>query len=121
MAKYYIVFYRCKIPECDDNNVTTNEFSPKWLMNAVPTSTTNGLPEKCLRFVSRRNVTDTECSSPDNFDANSTVECIEFVYKTTEKTILNQVNVLRRRFLPKNRLLKIYNLTQLVSFMYSST
>lgn len=85
-----LTFYvhRCKIPECDKN---VTEYSPSWLENAVPLR--HNEPEKCFRYPSKMysNSSAQECSF-DAFDNTKQVKCDEFVYKTNEVTILNEVS-----------------------------
>lgn len=85
---FYNYFHRCKIPECD-NNVT--EYSPIWLKNAVPYR--HNEPEKCYRYATKMhgNSSIHQCSL-DEFDNTNRMKCDEFVYKTNEVTILNEVS-----------------------------
>ncbi|GJQ86217.1 hypothetical protein Trydic_g8918 [Trypoxylus dichotomus] len=75
--------YRCKVPECDG---TITEFEPPWLQNAIPFK--DDTPANCERF-QHINVTLAQECSAEQFDQNIVEGCTEFVYKTGEKTILN--------------------------------
>lgn len=84
----YIYCFRCEIPDCDAINP---QFEPPWLDNAIPFS--KNRPSKCTRFVFN-NVTDSfnNCSKATDF--TTTVEtCHSFVYRTQEKSILQEVTI----------------------------
>lgn len=75
--------YRCYIPGCEE--VESPVFVPDWLENAVPFS--NGKPASCNRYESH-NFT-TECVAA-RFNESSIQRCDEFIYETTEKSIMNE-------------------------------
>ncbi|KAJ8967442.1 hypothetical protein NQ314_002890 [Rhamnusium bicolor] len=79
--------YRCAIPDCDSE---TPEYETSWLTNAVPY---NGhTPERCHMFEYVNNSTDANnqtCSS-SNFNRNNTRRCSSFVYKSSEKSIVQE-------------------------------
>lgn len=75
--------YRCVIPECEQDGVT--EFSPDWILNAVPVSGSSF--DNCVRFP---NVTSRGGHCPaELFDRNRTVVCEKFVYENTNSIVYN--------------------------------
>ncbi|XP_063362770.1 organic cation transporter protein-like [Cydia amplana] len=66
---------RCLIPECDDS---TPQFSPPWLLNAVPSPGSSF--DNCHRFTTNMSRSSDSCSA-DMFDRNSSVQCEEYVYE----------------------------------------
>lgn len=85
-----IAFLRCKIPECDQN---VTRYSPIWIENAVPFR--HNEPEKCFRYQSNtyaNSSTHRDQCSFDEFDRTKIIKCDDFVYKTNEVTILNEVS-----------------------------
>ncbi|XP_075972824.1 organic cation transporter protein-like [Anticarsia gemmatalis] len=81
--------YRCAIPECDGPEP---EFSPAWILNAVPTSTstTSGF-DNCYRYV---NASESAVSSRASetcpatlFDTNTTTACESYVYQRTNTAV----------------------------------
>ncbi|GJQ86218.1 hypothetical protein Trydic_g8919 [Trypoxylus dichotomus] len=79
--------YRCKVPECD---APSTEFEPPWLQNAIPFK--DDTPANCERF-QHINVTLAQECSAEQFDQNIVEGCTEFVYKTGERTILNDFDL----------------------------
>lgn len=88
--KYY---FRCHINGCD-NIDRINAFEPNWLVHSVPYK--NGRPANCLKFTrifSNSSIFD-NCTI-DAFDRSKIDACDgEYVYKTNDVTILNEVNIL---------------------------
>lgn len=86
------MFARCKIPECDFPPL--DDYLPNWTRFAIPHS--HNVPSKCLRHESiavdshfKRKV-----NNCDEMFFNDTysVRCTEFIYKTSELTILKEVS-----------------------------
>lgn len=82
-----LICFRCGIPECDQNS---NEYEPSWLVNAVPY--TQDVPNKCDMFLynSTEIIANETCPASD-FDRNEITRCSSFIYKTEEKSILQEV------------------------------
>lgn len=85
--------FRCRIPECDADNGNII-FEPHWLQNAVPFK--NKAPEKCSRFGTNTSIHsfhenfENECPVKI-FNHSETIGCTEFVFKTHENRISNEV------------------------------
>lgn len=73
---------RCRINECE--SVSSTDFNPNWIQNAVPFDDNN--PSKCYRYTFLNN---TECLA-NSFDSNI-YRCDEFMYNTKDKTLVNEV------------------------------
>ncbi|XP_074030430.1 solute carrier family 22 member 3 isoform X1 [Leptinotarsa decemlineata] len=82
------VGHRCAIPECDQPQP---EFQPTWLSNAVPFRGTT--PTKCEHYIFNSSSSNNDTCSANNFDRNRIVSCSSFVYKTEEKSILQEYNL----------------------------
>ncbi|XP_063909141.1 solute carrier family 22 member 3-like isoform X1 [Zophobas morio] len=81
--------YRCAIPECDATNNT--HYDPPWLPNAVPFA--NDAPSKCMKFVINNATENFEnCNKASDF-TTQTQRCHSFVYKTQEKSILQEYDL----------------------------
>ncbi|KAJ8979458.1 hypothetical protein NQ317_006772 [Molorchus minor] len=82
--------YRCEIPGCDSESP---EYESSWLTYAVPYS--GSTPEKCDMYPRYDNLTeiDNQTCTDDYFNKNSTLRCSSFVYKSTEKSILQEYNL----------------------------
>uniref|UniRef100_A0A1Y1KTN6 Uncharacterized protein n=1 Tax=Photinus pyralis TaxID=7054 RepID=A0A1Y1KTN6_PHOPY len=78
--------YRCSIPECDEDVL---DLKPAWWTNAIPSISNE--PAKCSRFKSIGNINGTNCSSID-FDKNILLACDEYIYETSERSILQDVS-----------------------------
>lgn len=107
---HFSIINSCHITECEPLNVDT--FEPNWLPNALPYQ--NGKPSKCQRFEyvqplmpnsstpatsyephKNQNKFNDECVCPAiRFNRTNTLRCVDnqFVYKTNELTIVNEVN-----------------------------
>lgn len=85
----YIVIFRCKIPQCDDYGDILYE--PAWINDAIPLK--NGVPEQCLRFSMTNEFNDTSHTSctANIFNRSRIIRCNEFVYKTDEVNLVNEV------------------------------
>ncbi|XP_031339278.1 organic cation transporter protein-like isoform X3 [Photinus pyralis] len=79
--------YRCSIPECDEDVL---DLKPAWWTNAIPSISNE--PAKCSRFKSIGNINGTNCSSID-FDKNILLACDEYIYETSERSILQDFNL----------------------------
>ncbi|CAH1173867.1 unnamed protein product [Phaedon cochleariae] len=84
------ISYRCAIPDCDTNPA---EFEPSWLSNAVPYK--GSTPTKCEKYIFNGNHTNINYGScPFNaFDRNREIKCSSFVYRTEEKSILQEYDL----------------------------
>ncbi|XP_018564340.1 organic cation transporter protein-like [Anoplophora glabripennis] len=82
--------YRCEIPACDSD---TPEYEPSWLINAVPYK--GSTPQNCEMYLHISNSSDVvnENCSADNFDTSHKLRCSSFVYKSTEKSILQEYDL----------------------------
>ena len=114
--KYISVYCcRCAIPECDATNNT--HYDPPWLPNAVPFA--NDAPSKCMKFVINNATENFEnCNKASDF-TTQTQRCHSFVYKTQEKSILQEV---RHTHLIKvfHPLVKISSMTSNVTTTYGN-
>ncbi|GLH00624.1 Organic cation transporter protein [Gryllus bimaculatus] len=89
MGKVIIWCEWCRVPECEDNGT---EFLPDWVEWAAPKEERGGemVPSRCHRYVPVTNTSDT-CWI-DGF-TNVTERCNDWVYKTSEITIVREWNV----------------------------
>lgn len=77
---------RCKIDECDNAAEPIKLYQPHWLEYAVPHK--NGVPSKCTKYQSITN----ECTNASDFNTSIIVNCNnEFIYSSSEVTIVNEV------------------------------
>lgn len=88
---------RCNIPECENSSMLDVSYMPDWIDNAVPME--HGVPAKCLRFASTKLLNQSklgtngfEYCDVNVFNRSETIRCNEFVYKTDEVNIVNEVN-----------------------------
>lgn len=89
---------RCRVSECDidDGNI---RFEPHWIQNAIPFK--NKAPEKCLRFGTNSSLNslydsfENECPGK-MFNHSEIITCTEFVFKTHENRISNEVKTLEK-------------------------
>ncbi|XP_044259278.1 organic cation transporter protein-like [Tribolium madens] len=81
------VDYRCEIPKCD---AVDPQFEPPWLSNAIPYSE-NG-PAKCTRYKINATEDFGNCTKRGDF-TTLTEKCDSFVYKTREKSILQEYDL----------------------------
>ncbi|XP_060524808.1 solute carrier family 22 member 3-like isoform X2 [Cylas formicarius] len=81
--------YRCKIPNCDTES---SEYAASWVKSAVPIS--NGRLEKCSVYQSYANETifEENCTEGE-FNTQIIERCSSFVYKSDEKTILQEYDL----------------------------
>lgn len=78
---------RCKVPSCDLSDPP--EFKPDWLQYAVPYE--DGQPSWCHKYPVREDALE-KCSNT-SFDRTGNGErCEEFVFKTAEHRIANEVS-----------------------------
>jgi len=82
--------YRCEISECEES-VETN-FDSNVALNFIPISS-DGEPEKCLRFKVPSDGDSYNCSL-DKPLKNETVSCDNYIFKTNEKTIVTDFQLL---------------------------
>lgn len=81
--------YHCNINECDNK-----EYNPLYLENAVPFKEHNHhwVPVQCERFsVINQNFLNFTCDSSEFFNKSKIIKCENFIYKTNEVTIVNEV------------------------------
>ncbi|XP_044259279.1 solute carrier family 22 member 3-like [Tribolium madens] len=81
------VEYRCEIPKCDTEN---SPFDPPWLQNAVPFD--GKVPDKCIKYAINGTDDFANCTETSNF-TTKVEKCNKFVYKTREKSILQEYNL----------------------------
>lgn len=102
--------YRCLVPECEDvkfNNDTSflvaepGKYEPPWLQNVLPFDT-SGKVSQCTRYklsnmhmqqvraAKVEDPADNQCSAL-KLPTNETEKCDVLIYKTVEKTIVNEV------------------------------
>lgn len=75
---FYILLYRCQIPECGETGKDFN-YDPHWVLNAVP-ATSSGF-SSCERFTPTGLENGSLLSCPASlFDRPNTVACDGFVY-----------------------------------------
>lgn len=95
----HLKYLRCRIPECESANAPASYQTP-WIQNAIPQE--DGRLQNCLRYdinatlatkrlTSSKNSADTKCSS-DIFDKSKVIECNDFVFKTSEHRMIQEVN-----------------------------
>ncbi|XP_019868170.1 organic cation transporter protein isoform X1 [Aethina tumida] len=77
------VDYRCEVPGCDSAD---SQYYTPWLKDAVPFS--DGKPEKCDMYASYSD--NSNCSV---FNTDKTLRCSSFIYKTEEKSILQEYDL----------------------------
>ncbi|XP_031339277.1 organic cation transporter protein-like isoform X2 [Photinus pyralis] len=82
-----VIAFSCSIPECDEDVL---DLKPAWWTNAIPSISNE--PAKCSRFKSIGNINGTNCSSID-FDKNILLACDEYIYETSERSILQDFNL----------------------------
>nr|CAI5822258.1 unnamed protein product [Callosobruchus analis] len=82
------VKYRCEIPECDASNPT---YEPAWLPDAVPYKSTG--PTKCEQYFYNSTESHNGTCSFNDFDRSRIISCNSFVYKTEERSILQEYNL----------------------------
>ncbi|KAF5303513.1 hypothetical protein FQR65_LT08212 [Abscondita terminalis] len=78
--------HRCHVPGCDVNET---EFKPSWWVYAIPSE--EDQPSKCFKF-SRFNSSSGTCGESD-FNKEVKERCKEFVYETSEISILHDFNL----------------------------
>lgn len=83
------VNYRCRIPECESSTNPEHSYNPKWVKSAIPFE--NNLPKSCTRYVFRNS--SRECTSSENFDRLTEVECDDWIFDNYENTIVNEVGI----------------------------
>ncbi|XP_025421175.1 solute carrier family 22 member 21-like isoform X2 [Sipha flava] len=89
--------YRCEIQQCDSNNTSYN---PDWLRIAVPFKDPDSYnePYKCVKY--NYNLPPSELGKLNNtclpkfFDTNSHQKCDKWVFDDTERTIVNDFNIM---------------------------
>lgn len=89
----YLYFSRCLIPECERRDQT--EFSPYWLVNAIPS--TDGSLDECNRFASVNStdlgrIVESDTCSPEHFDRNTVEPCETYVYENTNTVVYDVSN-----------------------------
>ncbi|XP_063534486.1 organic cation transporter protein-like [Cydia strobilella] len=78
--------HRCVIPECGEIPGAEHEYSPNWILNAIPADG-NGNPQSCERYVPLSG-SGTPQSCPANiFNQGATQECDGFVYDRTNSVV----------------------------------
>lgn len=77
------IISRCLIKECE--TISTTDFTPNWLKHAVPYEKT--VPSNCFRYKNENN----SICSENSFNNSYSYRCDEFVYKTKQKTLVNEV------------------------------
>lgn len=82
----------CFIPECEA--IDTKTYEPSWLPNAIR-YTDKGKPLECNRYDRYKKPTIhlfPEICPADYFNQSNEIECNEFIYKTGEVSIMNDVS-----------------------------
>lgn len=81
---YLFIFNpRCLISECED--ISNTNYNTSWLEYAVPFE--KDIPSSCNRY----KFLDSSVCSQNSFDPSDEYQCNEFVYKTNDKTLVNEV------------------------------
>ncbi|CAH1997297.1 unnamed protein product [Acanthoscelides obtectus] len=80
--------YRCEIPECDSSSPA---YEPSWLPNAVPYQNTG--PTKCQQYFYNSSEPHNGTCSFKDFDRSMIVSCNSFVYKTEERSIVQEYDL----------------------------
>ncbi|KAF5303508.1 hypothetical protein FQR65_LT08207 [Abscondita terminalis] len=78
------VKYRCEIPYCEKS---PSEYNSSWIQNAIPIL--DGEPEKCKKYI---HLNTSECNYLD-FNRSAIETCDNYIYATTEKTIVHDFNI----------------------------
>ncbi|KAF5303510.1 hypothetical protein FQR65_LT08209 [Abscondita terminalis] len=81
------VNHRCKVSGCDTDSV---EFMPPWLINA--TSAVNSQIYNCMNFERTINTGNQNCDI-NELNQQIEVQCKEFIYETSEITIIQDYNL----------------------------
>ncbi|KAK5650232.1 hypothetical protein RI129_001261 [Pyrocoelia pectoralis] len=81
------VNHRCRIPRCDENTVV---FKPSWWMNAIPSIANE--PVSCGRYKRISNISEEQCNASD-FNKNLVEICNEYIYETSERSILQDFDL----------------------------
>lgn len=77
--------HRCAVPLCDDLH---QEFSPEWVLNAIPATT--GIFDDCSRYASVMNISVTvqNGTCPASlFDRDNVIGCESYVYERTNTVV----------------------------------
>ncbi len=88
--KFLYLGYRCRVPECE-SDASVFKYEPSWIKEAIPFKEDKE-PYKCKRYRPLANTTlinHTVCMT--GFDKNVTEDCSDWVFETSEKTIVNTV------------------------------
>lgn len=85
-----IVCFRCAIPQCDNQ---PPDFEPPWLPGAVPYK--RNTPALCDQHVFNSSELNNKTCSYDDFDKTRIFRCESFVYKTQERSILQEVSIIK--------------------------
>lgn len=83
LKKHKNCYPRCHISECED--ISSTSYNTSWLEYAVPFE--NDIPSSCNRY---RSLDGSNCLE-ESFNRLDVYQCNEFVYKTDDKTLVNEV------------------------------
>lgn len=81
---------RCDIPECDSLNKSS--LASDWLTHAIPSKYHDTL-EQCLRYKPFLDIKGNSTCNDFGFNKSNIIECKDFVYETSEETIVNEWNI----------------------------
>ncbi|KAF5303517.1 hypothetical protein FQR65_LT08216 [Abscondita terminalis] len=79
--------HRCEIPECE---LVSSDFVPNWWQNAIPPDDDNN-PSQCIRY--RRISNNSHSCNASDFDRSVTESCDNYVYETTEISIIQDFDL----------------------------
>lgn len=82
-----LLLFSCLIPECETRG--TDAYNASWLRNAVPFSKER--PSACYRYARISNKYTADQCTENHFNRSKEMRCTEYVYKTDEVSILNDV------------------------------